>query len=383
MEIVDYLRVARRRLWVLVGVPVLATGAATGLVLLAPQQYSGTAVVAAPALVGGATGAQYSGTQAASQFAAAFGAAVTSPRVLADVSGDTGVAPERLRNGLTVTQVGASSQLEVTYAANRRATVAPVLTAATSRALAFLFSSQVGIATGEVEAANADVTAATKAIGEWEKTNKVSQPDKLYQATLGELGSLRQQQLSMQAVGNGRGADAAGDAINAAQKKLDELGPKLPEYQGLLAQRDAATNVLSQARQGLQVARAQVQAADPTKVTSIGAVHPVSRLAELVRTALPVAGAGLLLGVLLVGVLELLSRGRAAVRPTARPATAPAAITAPAAAPAAAPAGTPTAAPTPAEPADPAATVTPAEAVSPAVTVTPAEPAQTVTSARP
>ncbi|MGC4868304.1 Wzz/FepE/Etk N-terminal domain-containing protein [Micromonospora sp. DT53] len=323
MEIVDYLRVARRRLWVLVGVPVLATGAAAAIVLLAPQQFGGTAYVAAPALVGGgAAGTQYSGTQAANQFVAAFGAAVTSPRVLADVAADTGVPPERLRDGLAITQVGASSQLEVTYTAGDRAKVAPVLTATTTRALAFLFSSQVGIATGEVEAANADVTAATRAIGEWEKANKVSQPDRIYQATLGELTSLRQQQLSMQAVGNGRGVDAATAAITAAQKKLDELGPKLPDYQALLAQRDAATNALSQAREGLQAARAQAQAADPKQVTSIGEAHEVSRMTELVRTALPVGGAGLLLGVLLVGVLELLSRGRAAARPAAPAATA-------------------------------------------------------------
>ncbi|WP_444951246.1 Wzz/FepE/Etk N-terminal domain-containing protein [Micromonospora ureilytica] len=323
MEIVDYLRVARRRLWVLVGVPVLATGAAAAIVLFAPQQFGGTAYVAAPALVGGgAAGTQYSGTQAANQFVAAFGAAVTSPRVLADVAGDTGVAPERLRDGLAITQVGASSQLEVTYTAGDRANIAPVLTATTTRALAFLFSSQVGIATGEVEAANADVTAATRAISEWEKTNKVSQPDRIYQATLGELTSLRQQQLSMQAVGNGRGVDAATAAITAAQKKLDELGPKLPDYQALLAQRDAATNALSQAREGLQAARAQAQAADPKQVTSIGEAHEVSRMTELVRTALPVGGAGLLLGVLLVGVLELLSRGRVAARPAAPAATA-------------------------------------------------------------
>ncbi|MEK8106142.1 hypothetical protein NKG94_14965 [Micromonospora sp. M12] len=59
--------------------PVLATGAAATMVLLAPQQFSGTAYVAAPALVGGAAGTQYTGTQAANQFVAAFGAAVTSP----------------------------------------------------------------------------------------------------------------------------------------------------------------------------------------------------------------------------------------------------------------------------------------------------------------
>jgi hypothetical protein len=58
-------------------------------------------------------------------------------------------------------------------------------------------------------------------------------------------------------------------------------------------------------------------------VTSIGEAHEVSRMTELVRTALPVGGAGLLLGVLLVGVLELLSRGRAAARPAATTTAAP------------------------------------------------------------
>ncbi|MDG4828961.1 Wzz/FepE/Etk N-terminal domain-containing protein [Solwaraspora sp. WMMD1047] len=318
MEIVDYLRIARRRLWILLGVPVLAAGAAAGVVLLAPQQYTGTAYVAAPALVGGAAAQQYTGTQAAAQFVAAFGAAATSPRVLDEVAADTGVRVSRLRDGLAVRQVGASSQLELSYTASARGTVRPVLEATSGRALAFLFSSQVDIATEQVSAASDDVTAATAAITAWEKENKVSQPDKLYQATLNELASLRQQRLSMQAVGNSRGANAAAEAIEAGQRQLDTIGPKLPDYQALLAQRDAATAAMSQARQELQAARAQTRAADPASVTSVGQVTAVSRLRELVATALPVAGAGLLLAVALVAILELLARGRAR-EPVARP----------------------------------------------------------------
>ncbi|MEU8264228.1 Wzz/FepE/Etk N-terminal domain-containing protein [Micromonospora sp. NPDC048999] len=314
MEILDYLRLARRRLWVLVGVPVAATGIATAIVLSAPQQYAGTAYVAAPALVGGAAAQQFTGQQAANQFVAAFSAAVTSPKVIDQVATDTGVAAGDLRDGLKVVQVGASSQLEIRYTATQRDTVTPVLSAASRRALTFLFSSQVDIATQEVEAASADVTAATKAIGDWEKTHKVSQPDKLYQATLSELASLRQQQLNMQAVGNGRAVAAVTDAIAAAQKRLDEIGPKLPDYQVLIAQRDAATSTLAQARQGLQSARAQIQAADPEQVTSVGEVDRVSRSTVLLRTALPVAGAGVLIAVVLVAFLELLSRVRAARR---------------------------------------------------------------------
>lgn len=322
MEIVDYLRIVRRRLWLLVGVPLLAAGAAATLVLLSPQQHTATAYVAAPALVGGAAAQQYTGTQAANQFAAAFGAAATSPRVVDEVAADTGVAPARLRGGLTISQVGASSQMEITYTTVNRMTAIPVLEATSSRALAFLFSSQVAIATEQVTAAGDDVAAATAAIVEWEQENKVSQPDKIYQATLNELASLRQQRLSMQAVGNTRGADAAGDAIDAGQRQLDTIGPKLPDYQALLAQRDAATSALSQARQEVQAARAQSRAADPDEVTSLGQVNPVSRTQALLNATLPVSGAGLLLAVLLVVLRELLSGNRSG-EPPATPAGAP------------------------------------------------------------
>ncbi|MFY1637065.1 Wzz/FepE/Etk N-terminal domain-containing protein [Solwaraspora sp. WMMB335] len=316
MEIVDYLRIARRRLWLLAGVPVLAAGAAATLVLIAPQQYTAIAYVAAPALVGGAAAQQYTGNQAANQFAAAFSAAATSPRVVDEVAADTGVSPNRLRSGLVVSQVGASSQMEITYRSPERASVAPVLAATAERALAFLFSSQVAIATEQVTAASADVDAATAAITTWEKENEVTQPDKIYQATLNELASLRQQRLQMQAVGNGRGADAATEAIEAGQRRLDTIGPKLPDYEALIAQRDAATSALSSARQGLQAARAQAQAADPQEVTSVGAVRAVSRTRSLINATVPVAGAGLLLAVVLIAMLELLARNRAGEPPT-------------------------------------------------------------------
>ncbi|MFI2664298.1 Wzz/FepE/Etk N-terminal domain-containing protein [Micromonospora carbonacea] len=324
VEIVDYLRVARRRLWLLVGIPLVAGAAAALVVLLGPQQYAATSYVAAPALVGGSAAQQYTGTQAASQFAAAFAAAVTSPQVVDQVAADTGVPADTLRDGLAVKQVGASSQLTVTYTAADRSTVDPVLAATGERALAFLFASQVGIATDEVKTATDELTTATRAINDWEKANKVSQPDKLYQSTLQEIASLRQQQLQMQAVGNSRGANAAAESISAGQKRLDGLGPKLPDYQALIAQRDSAASALASARQRLQQARAQSQAADPEKVTSVGEVQPVSRVKALVGLVLPVLGAGLLLAVLLVAVLEWLSRSRRAGQPSAVGRAAPA-----------------------------------------------------------
>jgi hypothetical protein len=305
-EILNYARVARRRWWIVLGIPLLAVAGTAAAGLAASQRYSATAYVAAPAL-------PLTGTQAVNQFVAGFSAAVTAPVVIDAVSKETGVAGKALREGLAVEQVGASSQLTVTYTATQRDTVAPVLRETTRRALTFLFSSQVTIASGQVDAAQSDVDAATKAITAWESTNRVSQPDKQYQATLNELASLRQQLLSMQAVGNGPGTQAAQAAIDAAQRRLDELGPKLPDYQALVLARDAATGTLSRAREALQEARAQQAAADPEKVATIGAVASVSRGKDLARTLPVAAGAGLLLAVVLVMGLEW----RAARRPLA------------------------------------------------------------------
>jgi Chain length determinant protein len=305
METVEYLRVARERLRILVGLPVLAALVAGAVVLLTPQKYAVTAYVAAPALVGGVAAQQFSGTQAANQFVAAFAAAATSPKVVDQVASDTGAQPADLRDGVEVKQVGASSQLTLTYTTGDRDTVQPVVRALTGRALTFLFASQVDVATQQVAAAEADVTAATTGITDWETANKVSQPDKLYQATLSEQSTMRQQQLQMAAVGNTRGASAAAEVVEESQKRLDELGPKLPGYEALLAQRDAATGALAEARRGLQAAKAQLGAADPDQVTSVGAITSPSKLRALATTVPPVAGAGLLIAVLLVVLLEI------------------------------------------------------------------------------
>jgi capsular polysaccharide biosynthesis protein len=308
METVDYLGTARKRLPILVGIPVLAALVAMLVVLLTPAKFAVTTYVAAPALIGGVAAQQFAGQQAANQFVAAFAAAATSPKVIDQVSADTGVDKDELRDGVVVKQVGASSQLTLTFTGSAKDKVAPVAVAMTARALTFLFASQVDVATQQVAAAEADVTAATKKITDWETANKVTQPDKLWQATLTEQGSLRQEELRQSAVGNTRGADAAKDAIEDNQKRLNDIGPKLPGYQALIAQRDASSNALAEAQQGLQAAKAQVGAADPKSVSSTSDVVSESKLTALAKTVPPVAGAGLLIAVLVVVLLEILRR---------------------------------------------------------------------------
>jgi capsular polysaccharide biosynthesis protein len=313
METVDYLRVARKRLGLLVGLPVLAALIAVLVVLLTPARYAVTTYVAAPALQ--SSGTQFSGSQGANQFVAAFAAATTSPKVIDQVAADTGVGRDDLRDGVEVKQVGASSQLTLTWTGDERDKAAPVARAMASRALTFLFASQVDAATEQVAVAEKDVTAAAAKITGWETENKVTQPDKQFQAILNQQGDLRQQELSMAAAGNSRGEEAAKDALADGQKRLDVLGPKLAGYEALLAQRDAASSALAEATKGLQAARAQVGAANPEQVTSVGEVTSPSKLSELARIVPPVTGAGLLVAILLVVLLEILGRPRGPVYP--------------------------------------------------------------------
>ena len=305
----DYLHVARKRLGILAGIPVLAAVVATLVVLLTPQQYSVSTYVAAPAL-------QVSGAQGANQFVAAFSAAATSPKVIDQVATDTGVDKDALRDGVDVEQVGASSQLTLTWTGADKDKATAVAKSMTANALGFLFATQAAAATEQVAAAEKDVTAAADKITAWEKKNKVTQPDKQFQAILNQQGDFRQQELNMAAAGNSRGEQAAKDALEDGQKRLDELGPKLAGYEALLGQRDAATSALGEAQKSLQAARAQVGAANPEQVTSIGEVQPSSKLSDAARIVPPVTGAGVLVAVLLVVLLEIVRRPRGQVRAT-------------------------------------------------------------------
>lgn len=311
MEIIDYLRIARRRLWVLVGVPVLAAVLAAAIVLLSPRQYSSTAYIAAPALVGGSSAAQqFTGTRADDVFAANLQASATSPQVVNEVAKDTHVSTGTITGGLHVTQVGASGQVTITYTSTNKNSVGLVIHALTSRTLAFMFSSQVTIGRVQVATAQGDVQSASGAISAWQTVNGVAQPDVQYQATLNQITNLQNALANATADPFATAADNA--AMAAAQKKLAFLGPKLPAYGALQARQSAAATTLSNAQQQLQSALAQQSAADPKLVANISSTAPGLRATRLVKTVLPVTAAALLLAIVLVVVLETLSRSRVA-----------------------------------------------------------------------
>jgi hypothetical protein len=312
VEIVDYLRIARRRLWVLVGIPLAAAVVTTLFVFLSPAQYTATATVSAPALVGGSPGNQFSGSQAVGQFASAFQSTAQGPAIRQSVSALTGVPLAKISSGLQVAQVGASSTMQLIFTSTDRKQIVPALTAVTKQTLTTLFGSQVTLAEQQITDTQSDLTKADQAISAWEQANHVVDPPQIYQAMVDHLNTLQSQQSSLQANGKPSGSAALSAQIATTRASMTKFAPLLATYDVLAARRDAASTSLTSAQQNLLTARSQLNASDPTKVAFISGEHKVNDGSEVLTKVLPVTGAAIFAAVALIAMLELLASGRMA-----------------------------------------------------------------------
>jgi uncharacterized protein involved in exopolysaccharide biosynthesis len=139
MEIADYLRVIRRRIWVVVLIPVLAMASVTAITLSRPTEHSATATVAAPWLISNAPGDAYATANGASQFVADFIAAISVPPVVDAVSEATGAAQNAIQANVTVAPIGESTLIQVRYVSTRAHVTEAVARALAVETLRFLF----------------------------------------------------------------------------------------------------------------------------------------------------------------------------------------------------------------------------------------------------
>ena len=309
MEIVDYLRAARRRLSLIILIPLLSAGAAAALLYAQPTMYMATATVDPPALVGGPT-AQYTGAQGVIQFVAAFQATASGPMVRTAISEQTGVSTTALGDRLVVTQRGGSPSVAVTFTSSDKALVGPVVEAASSVTLKAMFDSQVASARARLDEAKAAVAKANEAVGAFTSQQKMADPQKAYEAQLSRVNGLVQQQASMRATGNAVGAAAMSSPIASASASLDKFGPILTQYNALVEARTAAVAAVSTAQNQLAQASAQLDAADPTKIVYVAGARAVDRNETVIRTVIAVGAAAFILALLLVLMLEVIARGR-------------------------------------------------------------------------
>jgi hypothetical protein len=139
MEIADYLRVIRRRFWLVALIPLLATASVNVITLNRPTEYSATATVAAPWLISNAPGDTYAAASGGRQYVADFMAAISVPPVVEAVSGATGVEQNDIREGVTATPIGESTLIEVRYVSTQARDTEPVARALAVETLRFLF----------------------------------------------------------------------------------------------------------------------------------------------------------------------------------------------------------------------------------------------------
>jgi capsular polysaccharide biosynthesis protein len=308
VEISDYLSVIRRRLWILLLVPLLAAGAVAAWQASQPRQYQATATVAAPTVLGGSTASQYSGASAPRAFVADFRAVITSPLVVNKVAEETGAAPADIEDGITAAAIGDSSLVQVTYRTPRREQASPVAQAAASDTIRFLFQTQVTLASKTVSEAQKAVDKANADLAKFYKSTGQVLPDEAYRIKAQQVADLQREQASAEAAGETTTASALSKTIDDRKAELGTLGPQVATYQGLLDRKEQALGRLNLLEEGVERARAQYNAADPKAVVTVGEVEPVPTLPELAKRVGPAFGAGLILAVCIVLLLELVTR---------------------------------------------------------------------------
>jgi capsular polysaccharide biosynthesis protein len=308
VETVSYLSIIRRRLWILLVVPLLAVGAVVAWELRQPPRYSATATVAAPAVVGGPSTNQYSGVNAPRAFVADFSGAVTSPLIVNQVAEKTGAAPAAIKDGLEASQIGSSSLVQLTYTGPRRDQVTPVVNEAAAATIRFLFQTQVTLAQKTVGEARKAVDRANAALASFYKKTGQVLPDEAYRIAAQQVADLQREQASARAGGETTKAASLQSAINARKAEVAKLAPQVATYQGLVDRRTQALSRVNVLEEGTERAQAQYSAADPEAIVVVGPVQRVSRLPALVRRAAAAVGAGLFLAVGIVLLLQLLSR---------------------------------------------------------------------------
>jgi capsular polysaccharide biosynthesis protein len=310
VELRDYLDILRRRKNILIAVPAVAALLVVGFIGLQPKKYQATATVAAPALVGGASSNQYSGANGPKSFVANFTAAVTSPPIVDQVASETHVAKNRIKSGLSASEIGTSSLMEVTYSTPKRKEAVAVANAGAADTILFLFKTQVTLAQQPVEGAKQALADSEAQIASLSKSAGLVVPDKDYEVRAQAVASLQSAQA--QATANGQGATASRlqGQIDQQKAQLAAIAPQVQQYTALLDRKNAAITQLNQAQQSLQQAQGPLQAADPKQVVTVGKVHSVSVITTVVQKGAVAVFAGLFLALGIITALELLARSR-------------------------------------------------------------------------
>src|SRR5262245_55742390 len=139
MEIIEYVGIIRKRIWLVVLIPLLAIAVAIPIVLSKPTEYAATATVAGPLLISRAPGIPYATSNGAGQFVADYVAAMTLPNVVDATATATGATQDEIRSNASAIPIGQSSLIDVRYVTTDASNAANVVRALALQTLDYMF----------------------------------------------------------------------------------------------------------------------------------------------------------------------------------------------------------------------------------------------------
>lgn len=331
MEIKDHLALIRRRLWLVVLVPLLAAIATAGLVLRQPQEYVATATVAVPGLVGGTDG-QFSGSTGNRAFVANFVAVVRSRAIAAAVAAETGIPIDAIFAGTVTSAVGESSLVTVSYRTDKKANADPVVTALATKSLAFMFDPRLAVAdvtraTASVDAANNALTAAQAGITAFVAETKLANPSQDYQVKAQQIATLEEQAVAAGSRGEGEASARIAAAAVSLKPQLASLGALVARFNVLNEAKQRAGAQLTEAQKGLALAQAKPAAIDPATAISVSATTAVARMQSAIQKAVAAFAAAFFLVLLSLFTVEAIFRGSEVSEPQTEMATSSTVVT--------------------------------------------------------
>ena len=308
MEIADYLKVARRSLWVLIVVPLGAALLAGAFVYLSPATYQATATVDLPL---GNGKSPYAGTHGQVLYVDDFRTAVTSGPVVSDVASRTGANAKGLGTKLLVKQAGNSSVMSISYSAPTKAQAVAVVDAAATATLDRILQTQANAAKPTLQVALDARRPLLQRQAELTQRAGGVPPDKAIRTVQLEMNSLKRQQRNLQAHGGSAAALASvSQQLKDAQARLASYRPMAMEYETLKTELNSANQNVTKQSQVIQAINGLQQAAKSPSTVTVAPAKRQPRLPKLITASLAAAGAGAFLALGIVAVMELSARRR-------------------------------------------------------------------------
>lgn len=305
MEIGQFLRSRPRLTALALLFPLLAALGAWLVLSTQPARYAATATVSVP-------GSASDSASRVGIFVANFGELATSNEVVAAVSKSTGVSPSDLRDGVAVSRIGQSSLFTVAYTGGQRRVGEPVVRAVVDAT----FARQLPVARTDaaLDAANRAYQAALAERTAYEDQIGTLQPDRDYADVSSKLRALQlESPTSTPAQIAARQTEIV--VLNAQR---DALVPRIRRAQELDLAVSSTSGQLDEAEQSAASARQDAQEAQsPTTVVDVDVVN-TSTTARTLQGVGVAAVAGLLIGIAVLVLPDVVGRRRtpASARPS-------------------------------------------------------------------